>query len=272
MAKLGIIGAGGDLPLRIRDGLKAKGEDALLIGLEGVASDQTCKQADHVLSVGEVSALVYFLKSNNVRSCVMIGPMSRPDLASLKVDAGGQVVLSKFMGLAGAGGDDALLGCLVNYFEENGLEVIGAEDLITDFIAPLGCLTKEQTNDWRQDIAFGVALLKDLSVYDVGQACVIKNRQVLAIEGPEGTDAMLLRVRNINKTVSGLAGVLVKLPKVGQEKRVDLPAIGPLTIKNAISAGLAGIVFQQSGALFVDREQCIAIANGAGFFIEGLAP
>ena len=271
MAKLGIIGAGGDLPLRVKNSLEKKGQETFLVALDHIASSDTCAQADSVLSVGEVAAIVSLFQKNHVDTCVMIGPMVRPDLSRLKVDEGGQVVLTQFMQMAGAGGDDALLRCLVVYFEERGLKVIGADDVMSDFVAPLGCLTRLNSQAWSEDVAIGVALLKQLSVFDVGQGCVVRNRQILAIEGPEGTDAMLARVCGLNESASISGGVLVKLPKEGQEKRVDLPAIGPVTIKNAVDAGLAGVVFAQEGALLIDRVECIRIADQAEFFIEGIA-
>ncbi len=271
VTKLGIIGAGGDLPLRVKSALEKKGQETFLVALNHIASSDTCAQANCVLSVGEVSAVVSLFQKNEVDTCVMVGPMIRPDLSSLKVDEGGQVVLTQFMQMAGAGGDDALLRCLVLYFEERGLTVIGADDVVSDFVAPLGCLTSVSSQAWHEDVAIGVALLKQLSIFDVGQGCVVRNRQVLAIEGPEGTDAMLLRVSDLNESGAISGGVLVKLPKEGQEKRVDLPTIGPVTIKNAIDARLSGVIFAQDGALLIDREECIKIADQAGVFVEGIA-
>ena len=57
-------------------------------------------------------------------------------------------------------------------------------------------------------------------------------RHVLAVEGPEGTDGMLRRVRRLRQSWLGLrrrkeGGVLIKAAKRGQDLRVDMPTIGP---------------------------------------------
>ena len=60
--------------------------------------------------------------------------------------------------------------------------------------------------------------------------------------------------------------------KPGQDIRVDLPTIGPLTVENASKAGLAGIVGEGGRAFIIEREKTIQMANEAGLFIAGLPP
>ena len=103
---------------------------------------------------------------------------------------------------------------------------------------------------------------------------VIARRITLAIEGPEGTDAMLKRVAQLPADLRGApdarCGVLVKLPKPQQDRRVDLPTIGLETVKLAAQAGLAGIVYEAGGALLADMEATIEAANAAGLFLLGI--
>jgi len=101
---------------------------------------------------------------------------------------------------------------------------------------------------------------------------VVESGQVLAIEGPEGTDNMLRRVQDILSARGERApnGVLVKLPKAGQERRVDLPTLGPQTVEGVRDAGLAGLVYQGGGTLLIDREACVALANRHHLFLLGL--
>ena len=96
--------------------------------------------------------------------------------------------------------------------------------------------------------------------------------KVLAIEGAEGTDAMLERVAQLR--ASGLcvngSGVLAKGPKPGQELRVDMPAIGPRTVDLGVAAGLAGLALEAGGVLLLDRAEAIWAANAKQFAVEGL--
>jgi DUF1009 family protein len=62
----------------------------------------------------------------------------------------------------------------------------------------------------------------------------------------------------------------VKLPKPGQDFRVDLPAIGPRTIARAAAAGLGGIAIGAGGVVVIERAATIAAADAAGMFVTGI--
>jgi DUF1009 family protein len=120
------------------------------------------------------------------------------------------------------------------------------------------------------DIGRGVAVCRALGAVDVGQGCVVQQGLVLAVEAIEGTDAMLMRAGTVAR--GGLGGVLVKLAKPGQERRADLPTLGPVTIANTATAGLRGIAFEAGGALLAEREATVAAADAAGLFLLGIDP
>ena len=70
----------------------------------------------------------------------------------------------------------------------------------------------------------------------------------------------------------GPGGVLVKLVKPGQDRRADLPAVGPDTIRGAAAAGLRGVAFEAGGTLLHDRPACVAAAEAMGLFLLGVEP
>jgi DUF1009 family protein len=102
----------------------------------------------------------------------------------------------------------------------------------------------------------------------VGQACVVQDGCVLAVEAIEGTDAMLARAGTLKRP--GLGGVLIKMVKPGQERRADLPTIGPRTILGAKAAGLRGVAFEAGGTLITDQLGCIDEADRGGLFLVGV--
>lgn len=265
--RLSIIAAGGALPLQIYQAQRQQGRDVYLLALETIADAHTCDAADALQPIFSISKIIEILRSENVTQCVFIGRLDRPDMTRPREDKGLMEVTRRFM--ENPGGDDALLRAVVGYFEDEGFQVLGADEVMQDFKAPLGCLTQVTGHAHERDIERGTDLLRAISPFDIGQACVISLGQVIAIEGPEGTDAMLARAGEILSSRGGHGGVLIKLPKSAQDKRIDLPAIGPMTIANAILAGLEGLVFQADGALLIDRDACVARADAAGFFIEG---
>ena len=119
------------------------------------------------------------------------------------------------------------------------------------------------------------AMLGALSPFDVGQAAVVAAERIVAVEGPEGTDRMLARARALGRKPFGQGTapkgtVLVKLPKLGQDLRIDLPAIGPRTVRRAADAGCAGIAIGAGHTLVIDAPQTVAAADAAGLFLIGV--
>jgi DUF1009 family protein len=118
------------------------------------------------------------------------------------------------------------------------------------------------------DIERGIHVARVLGAADVGQGCVVQQGLVLAVEAIEGTDAMLARAGTLQR--DGFGGVLVKLCKPGQDKRADLPTIGPDTVRHAAAAGLKGVAFEAGATILAEREACVAAADAAGLFLLGL--
>jgi DUF1009 family protein len=99
--------------------------------------------------------------------------------------------------------------------------------------------------------------------------------RAIALEGIEGTDAMLERVRSLRdhgRLAGKRRGVLVKCSKPGQEARTDLPSIGPRTVEEAHAAGLAGIAVEAGSSLVLNGPEMIHKADALGLFIIGLPP
>jgi UDP-2,3-diacylglucosamine hydrolase len=118
----------------------------------------------------------------------------------------------------------------------------------------------------------GLDLLASLSAFDIGQAVIVARKHVLAIEGPEGTDRMLRRVRGLRRSWLGMrrrkeGGVLIKAAKRGQDLRVDMPTIGPRTVFEAARAGLSGIAVGAGSTLVLEQEEALRTADRLGLFL-----
>lgn len=120
------------------------------------------------------------------------------------------------------------------------------------------------------DLARAAEVVRALGAVDVGQGCVVQQGIVLAVEAIEGTDAMLARAAGLARP--GPGGVLLKMVKPGQERRADLPTIGPGTVRAAAAAGLRGIGFEAGGTLITDLAGCVAAADAVGLFLIGVQP
>ena len=276
-AKLGIIAGGGDLPLRLVQSCATAGRPYYVIRLKGFA-DTGLEQFDgEECGIAELGKLIRTLKQQECDAIVMAGLVKRPDFSALKPDWRGAALLPKAVSAA-RNGDGALLDVLVQTFESEGFLVVGAEEVSSDLFAPsgaVGSLTPKEP-DFR-DMRKAAELIRALGPFDIGQATVVRNGLVLAVEAAEGTDAMLQRCAALPDQVKGFEpdepegrrGVLLKRPKPGQELRVDLPTIGVETVRQATFAGLAGIAIEAEAALIIDRHAVAREADRAGLFVYG---
>lgn len=200
----------------------------------------------------------------------MIGPVRRPSLLDLRPDAEGTRILAR-IGRAAFAGDDGILAAIIRVFNDEGFHVLGAHEILREVVAPSGVLTRAQPDALAMaDIGRGVHVTRLLGAADVGQGCVVQQGLVLAVEAVEGTDAMLARAGTLRR--DGLGGILVKLLKPGQDRRADLPTIGPTTVRNACAAGLRGLAFEAGATILAEREATVAAADAAGLFLLGLDP
>ena len=268
---LGIIAGGGPLPSRVAAAARAAGRPVFAVALDGYAELGLLAAYPHASArLGAAGRVLGLLRANACRDVVLIGPVRRPNVLHLRPDAEGARLLAR-IGRAAFAGDDGFLAAIVRVLGEEGFRVVGAHEVLTEAVGPRGLLSAAAPDaDARADIARAVAVARALGTVDVGQGCVVQGGVVLAVEAIEGTDAMLARAAGLRR--DGPGGVLVKLVKPGQDRRADLPTIGPRTVDAAAAAGLRGVAFEAGGTLFTDRASCVARADATGLFLLGLDP
>lgn len=167
------------------------------------------------------------------------------------------------------GGDNTLLEAVLNYLETEGFRIVGADEVLATLLAPKGLLGKiRPTKDAEADIAKGVPIVHAVGNLDIGQSIVMQKGYVLGVEAAEGTDNLILRCGELRRP-SPYGGVLIKAKKPHQERRIDLPTIGPDTVLNAAKAGLSGIAVEAGGTLILDRKEVSLKADALGLFIVG---
>jgi UDP-2,3-diacylglucosamine hydrolase len=270
-AALGILAGGGALPGQIAAAAHAAERRVFMIGLEGFAEPAVLAPWPHeVIRIGAAGRILATLRAQGCREVVLIGAVQRPSMLDLRPDAEGARILAR-IGRAAFAGDDGLLAAVVKVLGEEGFRVVGAHEVLHEALAPVGLLTRRAPDALAMaDIRRGIAVARNLGAVDVGQGCVVQQGIVLAVEAAEGTDAMLARCAGLAR--AGPGGVLVKLVKPGQDRRADLPTVGPATIAAAAGAGLQGVAFEAGGTILAQREATVAAAEAAGLFLLGLRP
>jgi hypothetical protein len=273
---LALICGAGSLPAQVADATRARGRAVFLFPLRGFADPALVDRYPHRWTrVGEFSRVMAEAKAQGCAEIVMIGSLVRPKISDLSFDAGSLRLLPKLI-RAWRGGDDRLLSALGREIEASGLILRAAHEVVPEILVgpgPVGAL--DPTPDDRADIARAAAMLAALGPFDVGQAAVIAAGRVVAVEAAEGTDAMLARVADMRANgrlkLSGRAGVLVKIAKPGQDRRFDLPAIGPRSVEGAVRANLRGIAVEAGSSVIADPQAVAEAADAAGLFVAGVA-
>ena len=265
---LGILAGGGLLPRRIADTVIAAGRPVFLIGFHGQTDPASIEDFPHVWArLGESGRVIAALKGADVVDVVMVGPVRRPSWSEIGLDWHGAQLIARIG--ARALGDDSLLSAVAGELESEGFHLIGAHKFLVEGFVEAGQLGRFPPDEQaRSDIARGVEVARALGAVDVGQSVVVQQGMVLGVEAIEGTDALIERVAGLRR--AGAGGVLVKIAKPGQDRRMDLPTIGPNTIAAVAAAGLRGVAIEAGATIVVDRGLCITRADDSGLFILGL--
>jgi len=263
----GLIAGKGDLPCRIIEHFHKCSQPFHVVAFDGQTPPETVMGSDHLwVKLGTVSPIFDYFKKSGVTHLVLAGGIKRPTLSELSLDWAGTKLLTRigFKSL----GDDGLLSAIVKVFEEQGITVVGADEILQDILVPQGQMTqKTPCDDDFKDIERGIEILKKLGEVDVGQAAVIQQGLVLGLEAIEGTSDLIERIRPYQRT--GRGGLLIKMAKPHQNLKVDLPTIGPETIEKMHQSGLIGIAIESGRSQILNKEKTLALANQYGIFVYG---
>ncbi|MGY6632317.1 MAG: LpxI family protein [Alkalilacustris sp.] len=264
-----VIAGRGGLPARIVAALVAAGEDPVVATLPGASPDGLGDRPTEAVEVERLMVFFDRLHALGVRRVVFAGGLSRPRLDPERFDPRTAQLVPRLVAAMQAG-DDATLRAVIALFEEEGFGVVGAADVVPELLPGPGVLGQVRPcSADKRDAARAASIVAALGVVDVGQGAVVARGLCLAVEALPGTDAMLEQVAALPAVLRGdtPAGVLFKAAKPGQDRRVDLPALGPGTLRAAARAGLAGVAFEAGGVLLIDRAAAVAAADAAGLFL-----
>ena len=270
---LAVICGGGSLPFAVAGTAARRGRRVVLFALRGWADPQrVAGYRHHWIRLGQVGRFLRLARKEGCHDVVAIGSVVRPTLWQLRPDLGMIPLLPRVARMF-QGGDAHLLAGVAGLLEEQGFRLVAAQELAPDILMPEGTIGMRQPSEAaRRDIAHGLALLRATGPFDVGQAVVVAEHNILAVEAAEGTDQMLARVAELRRSgrIGVAGGVLVKAPKPGQDRRIDLPTIGPQTIEGAARAGLDGLALMAGGSFVAEPESIATLADRAKLFVFGV--
>ena len=255
---LALIAGRGGLPGAV---VAALPERPLIAALEGFVPESVT--VDETFRIEHLGSFLANLTARGVRDVCFAGAVERPPIDQSQIDAQTMPLVPRIAAAMGQG-DDAILRTVIAIFEDAGLTVRGVDEVAPSLLPPAGMLVGEMTDLARPDIQRACEIHAALGAADVGQALVVHKGQALALEGLFGTDWML---QSLVSRPDGRGGILYKAPKAGQDRRIDLPTIGPKTVTGAVAAGLDGIVIEAGGVLLLDLADTLAEARAHGVFV-----
>ncbi len=270
---LGIIAGGGDLPRIIIQSCIDQGRPFFVLALEDAAEEATVDLAGthHAwIRFGGIGKALELARKHAVEEMVMAGHVTRPRLSSLRPDLKGAKLLARIGGQLISGGDNSLLSGIVSFLEEEGFRVSGADQFVQELLTPEGMIGSIYPDKRAQgDIEIGARIARAIGALDIGQSVVVENGLVLGVEAIEGTDGLIARCAHLKREDKG--GVLIKVKKPQQEKRVDLPTIGVATVEQCAQSGLAGIAIEVGASLIINRREVARRADALGVFVIGFS-
>jgi DUF1009 family protein len=270
---LAIVCGGGSFPFAVADAVGKRGRRVVLFPLRGWAEpDRVAAYPHRWITLAKFGGFFGMMRAEGCSDVVFIGSLVRPSVWQLRFDLGTLRALPQILA-AYRGGDNHLLSGIAGIFEQQGFRLVGAHEVAPEILVPAGVLSRRLPTEQEQaDIKRGLVLLDAIGKFDIGQAAVIANNHVLAVEAIEGTDFMLARIAELRgqKIRAASGGVLIKAPKPGQDRRFDLPSIGPQTIEGVARAGLAGIAVLAGGAIIAEPQTVAVAADQRNVFVVGV--
>lgn len=272
---LAIVCGGGSLPFAVADAAIARGRRAVLYPLQGLVDPaRLAAYRHHWIRLGQFGRFRRLLAEEDCRDVVFIGSLVRPGWRDMRFDLGMVAMLPTIV-RAFRGGDDKLLTAMGRVMEEAGLRPLGAHEVAPEILVPQGVFGRVAPRESdRADIATALDFLAVTGRFDMGQAVVVADQQVLGVEAAEGTDALLARIAQLRANrrirLPHGTGVLVKAPKPQQDRRFDLPSIGPRTIEGVAQASLAGLAVVAGETVVADPDDVVTAADKHGVFAIGV--
>lgn len=261
---LALIAGTGALPEELAARLS---EPPLICAMEGFLPERL--PVDIPFPIEHLGSLVEQLKARGVTEICLAGAVGRPAVDPARIDAA-TLPLVPVIQQALTSGDDGALRAVMGIFESAGLAVRAAHEIAPDLLMPPGCPTKAQPEPADlADAKRGAEIVAAMSAADIGQACVVHRGQALAVESVFGTNWML---GTLGQRPDAGGGVLYKAPKPDQDRRADLPTIGPDTVTAAVVAGLSGLVIAAGGVIVLERDRVIAECDRLGIFLFVAGP
>ena len=272
MKVIGVVAGNGKLPMMIYDYCQKNKIKCFFVFIDKIPEFNISKEFYINCSIGKAGKLLSFFKKNKVTHILLAGGVKKPNFSTLKIDFKGFLLISKILKNRLLG-DNILLSNVINYIEKHKFKVIATDELLPNMHLQEGINNKIKAyKSLDNDIKVGVEVIKNLSLFDIGQSLIIQNGRVIALEAAEGTDEMIKRSKPYIEQNKKHPALLVKLCKKNQDRRADLPTIGIETINNMYKSNIKILVSDVNNSLVIDKKEFLSLADKNNILIYGVIP
>lgn len=261
--RLGIIASSGEIPSIIREKAAEKGYTAVVAAIEGQAVRSALEDVELIqwFQVGDIQGVVSYFKTNGVSSVILAGKIdprviydkTQFDLTALRILDSGKDKRPT-----------SIIEKVILFFEKQGLCVIDPIPFLLSYFCEKGTLTHTQpSKEMESDTVFGWEIARKIADSDIGQTVVVKDRAIVAVEGMEGTDEVIKR----GGRLAGRGTTVVKVSRMSQDPRIDLPAVGLATVQSLVEAKSSALCFEAGKMPFFQKQEAVSLADAHGIAI-----
>ena len=266
MGTIGLIAGGGRFPLLLAESARKAGHRVVAVAHLHSTDPALERLADACtwVKLGQFKTVLKALQDGGVERVVLLGGITKK---RFMVDVLPDALGLQLMARVAVRSDDNLLRAIAAILDEHGMPVMDPTPYLAGALAPEGVLGRHQPSEAELDEArYGLELARAIGKLDLGQTVVVKERCGVAVEALEGTDACIKR----GGELAGPGTIVAKAVKPQQDRRFDLPAVGPRTIASMAAVKARLLAVEAGGTLVMEREELVRQADKAGIVVVGL--
>ena len=262
---LGIIAGNGVYPRLIADAARKAGVEKIIAAAFTDETDPVLEQQVDVIEwmrVGQLGRLLKFLRAQEVHHAIMAGQIAPKNLFDLRPDVKAMMLLAKLK----QRNAESIFAAIADELSKIEVNLLPATTFLEDSIAPSGVIAGPKLSRREEDdVKLGWNVAREIARLDIGQTVIVKNGTVVAVEALEGTNEAIRRAGALARD----GAVVVKVAKLNQDMRFDVPVIGVETIRVATDAGVRVIAVEAAKTLFLQRGEIADLARAASISIVG---
>ena len=204
--------------------------------------------------MGQGYKAIKLLKKNKIKNIIFLGGLDRPSLATLRPDLWTLFKVFKFIFFKKT--DDVILRNVVTIFENEGFKVLGLSDITNNFFLKKGIYGRKKIP--KKDKLIINKHLKQPLLWtrkDLGQSVIASKQNILLKEDRKGTNNLIMRSRNYKYSKNSY--IFIKIKKLHQDSRVDLPTFGFSTLKKLVKTNIKYIVLNANTTIIMDKKKTL---------------